>query len=265
MQGEYIVDRLLPGFVADACEKLGLTCTRFSDDWVIRIDGSAKRRWVIGYTFDLNGAGAVGVASDKVASSLTLEHEGVPAAKHYLVRIHSEQGLLLDNLVGVGSEEPVVIKPLSGSGGRGVRLTANRAAALEYIRMSTHPDWALSPYYEIVSEKRVIMLDGRVLCSYDKTQPHEQDGLKMFNLGLGAVAVNCELSKDELALAERALTASGLRVASVDIARLTGGELMIMEINSGITMEHYARQSEEYFKTAADVYLHLVGAMLRAE
>jgi ribosomal protein S6--L-glutamate ligase len=262
MQGEYIVDRLLPGFVADACEKLGLTCARFSDDWVIRIDGSGMRRWVIGYTFDLNGAGAVGVASDKVATSLALASEGIPAAMHYLVRIHAEQNLLLDNLDELDPEEPVVIKPLSGSGGRGVKLMSNQAAALEDIRISTHPDWVLSPYYDITSEKRAIMLDGRVLCAYDKTQPYEQDGLRMFNLGQGAVAVNCELSKDELTLAERALAASGLRAASVDIAKLSDGELMIMEINSGITMEHYARQSEEYFSIAREVYLELVKAMV---
>jgi glutathione synthase/RimK-type ligase-like ATP-grasp enzyme len=109
------------------------------------------------------------------------------------------------------------------------------------------------------------MLDGNVLCSYDKTQPRDQDGLKMFNLGQGAVAVNCELSDDELALAKRALKASGLRTASVDIAKLGDGSLMIMEINSGITMEHYARQSEEYFSVAADVYLQIVKVMMQGD
>jgi glutathione synthase/RimK-type ligase-like ATP-grasp enzyme len=262
MQGEYIVDRLLPGFVADACENLSVACARFSDDWVIRIDGNGKRRWVVGYTFDLNGAGSVGVASDKVATSLTLESEGIPATEHFLVRTHAEQDLLLDNLTELDAEKPVVIKPLSGSGGRGVRLMPNKAAALEFIGASTHPNWALSPHYDVVSEKRVIMLDGQVLCAYDKTQPYDQEGLKMFNLGLGAVAVNCELSADELTLAERALAASSLRIAAVDIARLSDGSPIIMEINSGITMEHYARQSEEYLKMAANVYQRIIEAMM---
>src|SRR6476646_916627 len=98
MQGEYIIDRLLPDFVADACATLGFKCERFSDDWVIRIDSGAKRRWIIGYTFDINGAAAVGVASDKVAASLALSGEGVPVAMHYLARTHAEQELQLDNL-----------------------------------------------------------------------------------------------------------------------------------------------------------------------
>ncbi len=263
MQGEYIIDRLLPTFVANACTKLSFTCVRFSNDWVLRIDNDGKRRWVIGYTFDINGAGAVGVASDKVAASLALTREGIPTAQHYLVRTHAEQKLLLDNLTEVNTEDPAVVKPLSGSGGRGVNLIPNLAAALEHIRTSTHPDWALSPYYNIASEKRVIMLDGRVLCAYDKTQPYEQDGLKMFNLGMGAVAVNCNLSEDEKELAERALVASNLRVASVDIAILDDGRLMIMEINSGITMEHYARQSEEYLTIAADVNREIIQVMMK--
>jgi glutathione synthase/RimK-type ligase-like ATP-grasp enzyme len=262
MQGEYIVDRLLPGFVADACEKLGFTYTRFSDDWVIRVDGSGKRRWVVGYTFDLNSAAATGVASDKVATSLTLANEGIPATEHLLVRTHAEQNLLLDNLTELDAEEPVVIKPLSGSGGRGVKLMLDKAAALEFIAASTHPNWALSPHYDIISEKRAIMLDGRVICAYDKTRPYNQDGLKMFNLGLGAIAVNCELSEDERALAERALAASSLRVAAVDIARLSDGSPIIMEINSGITMEHYARQSEEYRDIAAGVYSQIIEVMM---
>jgi ribosomal protein S6--L-glutamate ligase len=231
---------------------------------VLRIDSRDKRRWVIGYTFDINGAGAVGVASDKVAASLALLNEDILTAIHYLVRTRAEEELLVDNLTDVTERESVVAKPLSGSGGRGVKLLPNKTAALDYIRTSTHPDWALSPYYDIVSEKRAIMLDGQVLCAYDKTKPCEQDGLKMFNLGQGSVAVNCELSHDEQNLAERALKASGLRAASVDIATLTNGELMIMEINSGITMENYARQSEEYFGIAADVYLQIVRAMMES-
>lgn len=264
MQGEYITDRLLPGYVADACTKLGYGFTSFSDDWVLRIDNGDTRRWVIGYTFDINGAGAVGVASDKVAASFALSNEGIPVAMHYLVRTRAEEELLINHLTVVTEEEPVVIKPLSGSGGRGVQLMPNKAAALDFIRASVYPDWALSPYYDIISEKRAIMLDGRILCSYNKTQPYDQAGLKMFNLGQGAVAVNCELSDDERELVERALKASSLRVASVDIATLKDGRLMIMEINSGITMEKYARQSEEYFKIAADVYQMIVQAMMQS-
>ncbi len=263
MQGEYIIDRLLPTFVASACTKLGFTCDRFSNDWVLQIDNNGKRQWVIGYTFDINGAGAVGVASDKVATSLALFREGIPTARHYLVRTHAEQNLLLDNLTEVNAGDPAVVKPLSGSGGRGVSLAPNQTAALEYIRASTHPDWALSPYYDIASEKRAIMLDGRVLCAYDKAHPYEQeDGLKMFNLGHGGLAVNYDLSHDEQALAKQALKASGLRVASVDIATLSNGQQIIMEINSGITMEHYARQSRENFKITADSYLQIVQAMM---
>jgi hypothetical protein len=58
MDGEYILDRLLPVMVRNVCGKYGIDCEMFSDDWVIRFKYEEAVRWCVGYTFDINSSGA---------------------------------------------------------------------------------------------------------------------------------------------------------------------------------------------------------------
>ena len=107
------------------------------------------------------------------------------------------------------------------------------------------------------------MLDDEVLVSYDKIMPVDEGGILFYNLGKGAQGVIVEPSAKELSLARRALTALGIRIASVDIITLVDGTQQVIEINSGITMEHFMRQSENYRAIGYDVYRKIVACMMK--
>lgn len=262
MQGPYIKNRLFPKLVSQACQERGASVTAFSDDWILMIEKNRKKYWAVGYSFDLNATGASTVARDKVACYQVLRHEGVPAIEHYLLRSRGQHKLLVENIPSALTNAPVVIKPLLGTGGVGVQKFGTAQLASEFVADDPHPDWALSPYHEIVSEVRLIICDQKILCAYEKIEPYEKDGLRYFNLGLGAKARDINPTDEYVTLAYAAMSAIGLRVASVDIARQADDSLIVMEVNDGITMERYARQSSENLLTTTQVYENIVSKLL---
>lgn len=261
VDGEYITNRLFPGFIQDACRAQGINYQAFSGDWVHRLTKSDVQKWVIGYSFDINSTAASGLARDKVATSQSLAAAGMPSAKHYLARSRAMTDVLLKNLAEMPDDQPVVIKPLEGASGHGVHRFDAKADATEYLAKQPHTDWAMSPWYDIVSETRITLLDDDVVCAYEKREPGTRDGLVLYNLGAGAISVEIPPSEEVVALAQKARQACGLRLAAVDVVKLRSGELLVLEVNEGIMMEHFARQSEEYRGKAQGVYSTIVEKM----
>ncbi len=261
--GQYIVDRFLPEFVRSASAKRNIQCTGMSDDWVLRLEGAGKVRWVLGYQFDLNGAATSAVTRDKVATYLALRQAGIAAVPHVLVRSLPHESLEPTQLQAMfpGS---FVLKPLDGTGGRGVQKVSSAAEAIAIIQASDEAAWAGSPFCDIATEYRLIILDDKVLLAYEKTQPVQLHGLQLFNLGLGAVA--CDIADANrlerlTGIAQTVCTQLSLRLAAVDIVQTQSGELLVLEANDGIMMENYARQSAVYKNRAAVVYDTIVAAM----
>jgi glutathione synthase/RimK-type ligase-like ATP-grasp enzyme len=264
-QGEYIVERLLPAFVERAAVTRGITFRSFSEDWVLRLQRDTTVRYVVGYQFDHNLSAMSAVATDKVATSTLLSAADVPVVEHILVRSTPHETIPTAALAARFSG-PFVIKPLDGSGGRGVQIVATTEEAQHVVLASGEIAWAASPLLDVAAEYRVILLDETPLVVYEKTHPVMHHGLKMFNLGMGAHATDMADShrKEQLEqLASAAARALSLRLASIDIVQLRDGSLSVLEVNDGIMMENYARQSAEYNNRAAQVYDAIVEAMFR--
>ncbi|HSX30476.1 MAG TPA: ATP-grasp domain-containing protein [Candidatus Saccharimonadales bacterium] len=264
-QGPYIADRVLPKMVQDICARRGLSYQSFSDDWVLRLQQGERVRWVVGYKFDTNNSAAGQLAQDKVATYMALHAADIPAIEHYLVRAlpHDPNEWHYD-IGGLDGGGPVVIKPLDGTGGRGVERYETIQEALGAIHSSGEPAWAIAPYYDVQTEYRLVMLHGRLLLSLEKTQPTFRGQLKLFNLGYGAVAVDVtdhSLLETLEAMATDVMNALSLRCAAVDIVCTEAGELRVLEVNDGIMLEHYALQSPEYKNRVETVYDAVIAAM----
>lgn len=261
IQGSYATKRLLPQLVTEVSEPLGVDVVALSDNWILRLQKGHARRWLMGYTFDINSSAASALARDKMATSHALMLDGVPVVMHYLARSRATTSVLVSNFNTLHNETPVVIKPLQGTSGHGVYKFMTVDAAVAFMADQTHPDWALSCWHDIVAERRFIMLDGDILCSYEKTQPVMIDDLLFYNLGMGAVALVSHPPDDEINLAWRAFAATGLRLAAIDIVTLRSGEKMVLEINEGIMMDNFARQSDEYYQIAQGIYRTIIQRM----
>jgi glutathione synthase/RimK-type ligase-like ATP-grasp enzyme len=247
----YILEnRAVIAGIKRACEKYGIRYSAFSDEWIIRLTLGDARQFVLGYNFDCNGQASAAIARDKAATHDLLKENGVASMRHELLSTPDSplpNKRLVDEMIK--RHESIVIKPVLGSRGENVARFWSADDAMRYMESSNIPSWAIAPYEAIVSETRLIVLDGVVSIAYEKTNPREIEGLKMYNLHLGADAKKLSISDldaDMVAIARAAMDAIGLRLGAVDIIKTAEGAMSVIEINSGFSLEHYAKQSAEY-------------------
>jgi len=255
--GEFIVDRWMVGILRDVCTKHGITFSTYSDDWLLEFRRGDILRRVLGYGFGLNDSVAASIAQDKVATYQILSKAGIRSVPHVLVRTkisHTDRSVM-------ERWNKVVVKPLVGTGGHGVRLFDDIAQAAGHIEDSKIMAWAAAPFIDIQREIRIIMLDGKALVVYEKI-PVMIDGLKMFNLGLGAQPKSIEADEATLQLARLAQEEIGLRLCAVDIIETEASEHEVLEVNEGIMTEHYMRYSSENKERAGHAYEQIVDAMM---
>lgn len=255
--GQFIKDRLMVGVIRDICVERGIGFTSLSDDWLLELTKDGKTRRILGYKFSLNDAVASSISGDKVAAHLLLKRAGLPSVEHVLLRpkVSDEQK---EPLKKWGK---IVVKPLDGSGGYGVKLFDGADKAIEWIESTDYPAWAAAPFYDIKRELRLVLLDQKLLLAHEK-QGVMIDGLKMFNLGLGATPKDFVPDEDLLALAAEAQVALGLRLSAVDIVETMSGERMVLEINSGFMVENYMRFSPEHKQRGIEAYRQIIDAVM---
>lgn len=255
--GQYILHRQMVDIIREICAQRAIVFSSLSNGWLLELTKEGVTRRVLGYKFSLNDAVASSIAGDKVAAHVLLKRSGIPSVEHTLLRppIADSQKQSLERW------DTFVVKPLDGSGGHSVKRYSDAHKATEWIASTGHPAWAAAPFIDIVREIRLVLLDGRPLIVYEK-QAVVIDGLKMFNLGLGATASDIVPDKALLALGAEAQSALGLRLSAVDIIETGAGERMVLEVNSGFMMENYIRISAEHRQRAAKAYAEIIDAVM---
>lgn len=257
--GEYILDRLLVRIVRSVCDEQNISFRSYSDDWILELTKGTVQKRICGYKFPLNDSAAAMIAQDKVAAYQVLMAGSVAAVEHILIRTKATHAQWPQRELTGG----FVLKPLMGTSGHGVHAFDAINEAKLVVQNSSIEAWALSPRINIVRETRYVMLDGNVLLAYDK-QPAQQEGLVMFNLSKGARPQVIRPDEAQLTIARNAMRVLGLRVAAVDIVETAAGETMVLEVNDGFMMEHFARTSPEYEKVAYDVYRKIIATMMES-
>lgn len=254
--GQYITDRWIVHMLADAATERGIAIRYFSNDWLLELQKNEKISRVLGYKFDINNSVASGIAQDKVAAYEILHAQNIEAVPHFLIRTKATESRWRDFNWSKG----IVIKPLTGTSGHGVELFYDADKAGEIMQKSGIQAWAASPFLKITREIRVVLLDDTVLVGYEK-EPVVHNGLRFFNLGKGAKAVEYNLTDKQTILAAKARRALGLRLCAVDIIEIENGALQVLEVNDGIMMENYARQSPQNKALTKGVYTAILDAL----
>ncbi|MDB5161880.1 MAG: hypothetical protein JWM52_388 [Candidatus Saccharibacteria bacterium] len=250
--GDFILERQMVHIIKDVCQKRNIQIEAFSDDWILRLSRNNQMHYVYGYHFGLNNGASVEISNDKVATYQLLNAAHIPAVPHLLASTRATQhDSWSSHATGWNS---FLIKPTHGGGGRGIRLFSDVEAAKSIMSALSEQDWCVSPFLPIKKETRLVMLDGEVLLAFEKHDPVLQDGIPMFNLRLGARAVNREPSDEIVSLAKQTQQTLGLRLTTVDIVELENGESMVLELNDGFSLEHYMKQDEANLEHAHRVY-----------
>ena len=92
----------------------------------------------------------------------------------------------------------------------------------------------------------------RILSKYEKFQY----GWK-FNLSQGATAKRLEdeeLCKKLINLAKQVCRETNLKFANVDIIETTNNDLLVLEVNSGVTINKYVSLNPDEYKTVKEIY-----------
>jgi len=195
----------------------------------------------------------------------------------------------------------VVCKDNEGTGGNNVFKASSQYELESAVNavFKSRRSLSICKYYEIEDEYRVIVLNGRAELVYRKEIPFVTgDGVKKFedlcyekyglakvetdvcfddvipkgaviklnwkhNLDKGAsakIVADAALKSYLSDFALAAASVANISFASVDIIK-TGGEYKILEINSGVMMENFAKASDENYLIAKTIYKKTLGIL----
>ena len=110
--------------------------------------------------------------------------------------------------------------------------------------------------YEYYSDKLEDLKYDRVL---EKGEKYEHNW--KFNLSQGSIAKRLEdeeLLNKLIKIAKQVCDEINLRFGSIDIIQTTNGELLVLEVNSGVMIENYIRLNPDERKTAKTIYKNAI-------
>lgn len=256
-------DRFLLDVVKEYAQENDISCDVISGGWIVRLKKGDGTRFIFGLDFGLNNSASKLIARDKAATSDILALEDISHVEHKLfLRPTSVGASPTGNWESISEyfhtcDGDVVCKPNLGSSGIGV-ARAQTQAELEHTIQTLFSDdraIAISPYVEMIAEYRATVLNNHVELIYKKVKEDSDD--LQFNLCGGAYA---QEEKDEKILdrvsdlALRAARATGITFSNIDIVLDAKGDVSVLEMNSGVMFEHYAKQGAQEAQRAENVY-----------
>ncbi|MFH0987890.1 MAG: RimK family alpha-L-glutamate ligase [Parcubacteria group bacterium] len=184
----------------------------------------------------VNKESAVLRAKNKLKTLQVLTKKKVPVPKSYVV-INSEH---LDEIVDGIGYFPVILKAVSGSGGRGVCIIESKIglkSILQMIIKEGNPEpHVIQQYVKEAKGKdvRVFIVGKKIVGAMERIATKRDEFRSNFHLG-GRVRL-AELSSREKEVAMAAKDACGLDFAGVDIIRTKFGP-KVLEVNSNPGLE----------------------------
>ena len=188
----------------------------------------------------------------------------------------------------------VIIKPNKGSQGKGVMHIIDEHTLLKETKelLVTNYSISMQPFYKIKNEYRTIILDNEVKLLFKKINPTvigdgkstlkelliafnkeyfsdkeipniiPKDGEEYiydfhFNLSTGSIAsvdIDSNLKEKITSLALKVTKKVGIRFASVDIIETTDNELLVLEANSGVTIDKAINFLKDGYNIAKNIY-----------
>lgn len=262
--------------IAELCLDQAIALTAIGDGWTKILEKQDQRHFIVGYNIGLNNATSSGLACSKSATHQILHLADVPSVEHQIIYspdnsenyAEGRNSLALIEKFWHQHDHSIVLKPDGSMAGRRVyRITsldkiapaAQQILSLDYWHEVT-PAVAMCPFYEIQHEYRVIMLDGEAKLLYQKTISPTSEW--KFNLSQGAKAdkINDHSLIDQLiAIAQAAVRVLGLRFCSVDIIKTTTDDLLVLEVNSGVSVNAYLAQHPDDYDQVKEIFREALG------
>lgn len=162
--------------IKEICKEEGISCTSYSSDWAFQLDKNGRKNFILGYQFGLNRAVSQQISADKAVASEIMTQNQVPNVEHrcfmapHMFRFTGENGNWKQMVQMLEQYGDVVCKDNEGTGGYLVfHVKTQRQLEEAAQQIFANADaMAISPYYELEKEYRIILLDGEVQVAFEK-------------------------------------------------------------------------------------------------
>lgn len=127
---------------------------------------------------------------------------------------------------------PLVVKPIDGSQGNGVKLLKTKKQLENYLEKSSDSIVTVQKFIENDGDWRLLFVGNKLIYSILRKTVDEKEFRN--NTSLGGKATNKKPPANVLALAKKANLASGLDITGVDIIEdKNSNDVYVMEVNAG--------------------------------
>ena len=172
---------IFDSIIKDICTEKNIEQKDASYGWIKILKKDSKKRYIIGYTFELNSATSKIISKDKYATFEILKLNDIPIIEHRIIfnpstlqmfykpEFLDEAKKLFDN------NSKVIIKANDSSCGRDVYCCENELEMDRTIKKlfdENNDSLSACPYMDIKYEYRVIYLCGDILFLYKKVKPY---------------------------------------------------------------------------------------------
>lgn len=287
--------------IEDICKKKNIAYSLVSKDWIMVLKKHNQIRYIVGYKFDLNDHAVGQICDDKYAFYDVLKEFSLPLVEHYIIFQKYNVEEILD--YAKKYQYQIVVKSNTGTCGKDMYFVTNEKTLVSTIEQLLRKKFSisLSPYYDIRTEYRCVILNGESVLFYGKKKPivygdgsstiyellckfnsyyfqNKEDEswhkvLKenevyeynwQFNLSKGAIPyiIEDQILKSKVeTLALHVAEILNLKFASIDIVELETGEFLVLEANSGVMMENFMHFFKDGEKIVYSIYEKAIEAM----
>ncbi len=166
--------------IKEICDEESINCTSFSHDWIFHLSKGSKSNYIVGYQFGLNPAVSHSIFLDKCATSELLDYYNIPHVEHFFfmsperAEYIGQSGNWSDIISLFNRYHTLVCKANEGTGGKDVFVVKDKLALEGAVHaiFEHNNSMAISPFYKIEKEYRIIMLNNESKLVFSKTRPH---------------------------------------------------------------------------------------------
>jgi glutathione synthase/RimK-type ligase-like ATP-grasp enzyme len=231
-----------------------------SDGWIIELQKNHRTHYIYGYNFPNNNAASSRLCDDKSAVYEVLTKHRLPAVPHFYFMNPKNPNSWNKDVIGSANAllkkyKNIVVKPNNGTGGDYVFLVNTPAQLLKAVNQvfGRFDYLTISPFVKITNEYRLIMLNNKPLLIYEKIK---QQNEWRHNLQLGAkpvIVIDKSITKKLTSLSQKAAMSMNIKFCSIDIVKVND-QYKVLEINSGVMLEKFAKQSSTNYSIALNIY-----------
>jgi len=152
-------------------KELGIKVTLLSDNWLTVLEKNNEIHYIQGYKFDLNNHGIGNIMDDKGLFYDLMSYKHLPIIEHKVIFSDYQKDDVLAFFNSHNKE--IIVKGNIGTCGMEVFKVNDEERLFKVIDDLFLKEFSISlcPYYDIINEYRVIVLDNEARIIYGKERP----------------------------------------------------------------------------------------------